>query len=189
SSFPNVTFTIGGTDFVLTPLQYISIQKDSANRYECYSVFVPDDMEDSNDNDFWILGDYFLYWFYSIFDINNNRVGFAKSISYDWTPTVASSLFLGTATSTNTTTTVKPVQTTTTTTARPTTTTTAQKVTTTSATKTTTRTTTTAHKVTTTTTKMMITTTTTTPRKNMTSTTTPYHQHKYSRRRFNNVKH
>ncbi|CAF1410249.1 unnamed protein product [Adineta steineri] len=189
SSFPNVTFTIGGTDFVLTPLQYISIQKDSANRYECYSVFVPDDMEDSNDNDFWILGDYFLYWFYSIFDINNNRVGFAKSISYDWTPTVASSLFLETATSTNTTTTVKPVQTTTTTTARPTTTTTAQKVTTTSATKTTTRTTTTtAHKVTTTTTKM-ITTTTTTPRKNMTSTTTPYHQHKYSRRRFNNVKH
>ncbi|CAF1671642.1 unnamed protein product, partial [Adineta ricciae] len=44
--------------------------------------------------------DYFLYWYYAIFDINNNRVGFAKSASYNWTPTADSSLFLGTATAT-----------------------------------------------------------------------------------------
>ncbi|CAF0752543.1 unnamed protein product [Adineta steineri] len=183
SSFPNVTFTIGGTDFVLTPLQYIIIYNVSKNSYVCYSVFVLDDMEDSDDNDFWILGDYFLYWFYSIFDINNNRVGFAKSVSYDWRQPVASSLFLGTATSSNTTTAATTARSTTATTARSTTATTARSTTAsttrsttvTTARSTTARSTTTQKSTTTYTTK-----TTTTPRKNMTSTTKPYQPHKNS---------
>ncbi|UJR20088.1 hypothetical protein I4U23_023220 [Adineta vaga] len=79
SSFPNVTFIISGTEFVLTPLQYLIIYKENGNGYVCYSTFVPDDLQDSKNNDFWILGDYFLYC-------------------------VDSSLFLGTATTTKITT-------------------------------------------------------------------------------------
>ncbi|CAF1345504.1 unnamed protein product [Adineta steineri] len=100
SSFPNVTFTIGGTAFVLTPLQYLRIHKETRTHYVCYSVFTSENVEDTNRNDFWILGDYFLFWYYSIFDISNNRIGFAQSISHNWTQSVDASLFLGTTTTT-----------------------------------------------------------------------------------------
>ncbi|CAF4753256.1 unnamed protein product [Rotaria socialis] len=93
SSFPNITFTIGDIVFILTPLQYLWITGDQSTGYICYSVFSPSDSKDSNGNLFWILGDFFLYRYYSVFDIQNNRVGFATSISYDWMPTVDSSLF------------------------------------------------------------------------------------------------
>ncbi len=83
SSFPNVTFTIGGTAFTLTPSLYLLIYGDDSNGYVCYSVFVPRDQQDSDGNSFWILGDYFLYRYYSIFDIANNQIGFAQSISYN----------------------------------------------------------------------------------------------------------
>jgi cathepsin D len=98
SSFPDVTFTIGGTSFTLTPLQYLLIYQNQRNNYVCYSVFAPSNLQDSNGNYFWILGDYFLYRYYSIFDIVNNRIGLATSASYNWTQSVDSSLFLGSAT-------------------------------------------------------------------------------------------
>ncbi|CAF4374637.1 unnamed protein product, partial [Rotaria magnacalcarata] len=88
------------TVFILTPLQYLWITGDQSTGYICYSVFSPSDSSDSNGNLFWILGDYFLYRYYSIFDILNNRVGFATSISYDWMPTVDSSLFPTSSTTT-----------------------------------------------------------------------------------------
>ncbi|CAF1611787.1 unnamed protein product [Rotaria magnacalcarata] len=100
SSFPNVTFTIGDTVFILTPLQYLWITGDQSTGCICYSVFSPSDSSDSNGNLFWILGDYFLYRYYSVFDILNNRVDFATSISYDWMPTVDSSLFPTSSTTT-----------------------------------------------------------------------------------------
>ncbi len=98
SSFPNVTFTINGTAFALTPLQYLKIQKNGNGTYECYTVFLPQDAGD--DNPLWTLGDYFLYGYYSIFDIANNQVGFATSISYNWTQSIDPSLFRGSAATT-----------------------------------------------------------------------------------------
>ncbi|UJR38729.1 hypothetical protein I4U23_031394 [Adineta vaga] len=83
SSFPNVTFNIGDTLFTLTPLQYLIMYGDTSNNYVCYSVFTPKDQQDSYGNSIWILGDYFLYRYYAIFDIVNNQVGFAQSISYN----------------------------------------------------------------------------------------------------------
>ncbi|CAF3334795.1 unnamed protein product [Rotaria socialis] len=101
SSFPNITFTIGDTVFILKPLQYLWITGDQSAGYICYSVFSPSDSTDSNGNLFWILGDFFLYRYYSVFDIQNNRVGFSTSISYDWMPTVDSSLFPTSSTTTH----------------------------------------------------------------------------------------
>ncbi len=43
SSFPNVTFTIGGTEFILTGQQYLTIQADTSDGYICYGVFLPSD--------------------------------------------------------------------------------------------------------------------------------------------------
>jgi len=109
SSFPNVIFTIGDTEFILTPQQYLTIHADESNGYICYSVFYSSSLEDSSSNSLWILGDYFLYRYYSIYDIVNNRIGLAKSISYDGTKSVNSSLFPK-----STTTTIIPESTTTT---------------------------------------------------------------------------
>ena len=105
SSFPNVIFTIGGTAFTLTPLQYLTIYKEGANSYVCYSVFLPMDAPDSQGNLYWVFGDYFLYRFVTIYDIRKNRVGFATSISYNFTQSVDPSLFSGSATAETTTTT------------------------------------------------------------------------------------
>ncbi|CAF0899524.1 unnamed protein product [Didymodactylos carnosus] len=94
SSFPNVTFTISNQRFVITPLQYIRIFGDN-NTYLCTTAFQGADDRDSSKRPIWILGDYFLVRFYSIYDIGKNRVGFAKSVSYSFLQTVPSSLFKG----------------------------------------------------------------------------------------------
>ncbi|CAF4239427.1 unnamed protein product, partial [Adineta steineri] len=107
SSLPNVTFNIAGGIFTLTPSQYLvvyyddstdynnstnsdnstsydnSTNYDNSTSYICYSVFTPCNTNDSYNNSIWILGDYFLRRYYSIFDIVNNRIGFAQSISYN----------------------------------------------------------------------------------------------------------
>ena len=88
-----MTFLIGGTTFTLTPLQYLIINKDQSDSYTCSSIFYPIDVTDSAGNSLWVLGDYFLYRYYSIYDIVNNQIGFAKSISYDYVENIDSSLF------------------------------------------------------------------------------------------------
>jgi hypothetical protein len=76
--FPNVTFVIGGQTFTLSVLQYFLILYNGQN-FVCYSVFGV-----SPAANLWILGDYFLSRFYSVYDIGQNRVGFATSISYNY---------------------------------------------------------------------------------------------------------
>ena len=95
SSFPDVTFKINGQPFILTPLQYMVILKFGRKNYACYSIFVPVNINDSRGELFWILGNYFLFRFYSVFDLENNRVGFARSIAYNWTQRYDSVLFAG----------------------------------------------------------------------------------------------
>ncbi|CAF4211326.1 unnamed protein product, partial [Adineta steineri] len=90
--FPNVTFTISGQTFTLSVLQYFLIFQNGQN-FVCYSVFNYSPL-----NNIWILGDYFLSRFYSIFDINQNRVGFATSISYNYTPYIYPQTFQSTTT-------------------------------------------------------------------------------------------
>ena len=69
---PDVTFTVGGNDFTLTPEQYVlNVQG------ECLSGFMGIALPKPN---MWILGDVFLSTYYSVFDYGNKQVGFAKSV-------------------------------------------------------------------------------------------------------------
>ena len=73
NSLPDITITIAGTPFTLTSQQYV--QKVGTNT--CISSFVPMRVSDINSRPLWILGDAFLNQFYSAYDYDNHRVGFA----------------------------------------------------------------------------------------------------------------
>ncbi|CAF4524166.1 unnamed protein product, partial [Rotaria sp. Silwood2] len=92
SDFPDVEFSIGNITFTLSVLQYLLILKDDDN-YVCYTVFQGVDLRDNRGNLIWILGDYFLSRFYSIYDVNRNQIGLAKSISYNYLQIHPKSLF------------------------------------------------------------------------------------------------
>ncbi|CAO3695755.1 unnamed protein product [Umbelopsis ramanniana] len=78
SSLKNISFTIGGTVFTLTPAEYILPQAQVANwggtAGKYYSLI--GDLGTETGLDF-ILGQKFLENYYSVFDTTNSRVGFA----------------------------------------------------------------------------------------------------------------
>ncbi|XP_017026048.1 cathepsin D [Drosophila kikkawai] len=69
---PDVYLDIGGTIFTLTPKEYI-IKVKSKGRTVCISGF-----EYLQGNLYWILGDIFIGKFYTVFDMGNERIGFAE---------------------------------------------------------------------------------------------------------------
>ncbi|GCC34021.1 hypothetical protein chiPu_0012494 [Chiloscyllium punctatum] len=79
SSMPDVTFTIGGVDYVLPPQAYTLQEEDEWGRIYCSSGFQGMDIPPPA-GPFWILGDVFIGSYYAVFDRGNNRVGLAKSI-------------------------------------------------------------------------------------------------------------
>ncbi|CAM5170820.1 unnamed protein product [Eretmochelys imbricata] len=69
---PTISFTINGVSFPLPPTAYIL----SNNGY-CSAGVMPTYLPSQNGQPLWILGDVFLRQYCSVYDMGNNRIGFA----------------------------------------------------------------------------------------------------------------
>jgi len=89
NSVPNITFTVGGTAFTLNKFAQLVEQGLysafglSSSNYYAWITNGGTDVQDVN----FIIGQKFLERFYSVFDTNNNRVGFATTANSN--PTAA----------------------------------------------------------------------------------------------------
>jgi cathepsin D len=77
-AMPNVTFTLAGTEFSLSPKEYV-LQVTSGNSTECISGFLGIDIP-SPPGPLYILGDVFISAYYTIFDFGGSQVRFARAI-------------------------------------------------------------------------------------------------------------
>ncbi len=75
-NLPNLTWTIDGLDYVMTPNDYVLSVTDGTDT-QCVLGVIGGDFP-ANFN-YFILGDSFMRKYYSFFDKKNNRVGFIES--------------------------------------------------------------------------------------------------------------
>jgi len=77
SKLPNVEITLAGKVYTLTPKDYV-LEIDQGGEKQCISGFMGLNLPARMGN-FWILGDVFMGAYYTIFDMGNKQVGFAKA--------------------------------------------------------------------------------------------------------------
>ncbi|NXG31585.1 PEPC protein, partial [Dromaius novaehollandiae] len=75
-SLPTLTFVISGTSFPLSPSAYM-LESDSSY---CVVGIEATYLSSESGQPLWILGDVFLRSYYSVYDQDNNRVGFATAV-------------------------------------------------------------------------------------------------------------
>ena len=77
STMPDVEITLAGKVYTLTPKDYV-LEIDQGGEKQCISGFMGLNLPARMGN-FWILGDVFMGAYYTIFDMGNKQVGFAKA--------------------------------------------------------------------------------------------------------------
>jgi hypothetical protein len=81
---PDLIFTVGDQLLRLTADQYIYSEIDPSNNNTilCYLAIIGVPIYSENGDRLWILGDTFMSYYYTTFDLGKRRIGFAKSVSY-----------------------------------------------------------------------------------------------------------
>ena len=82
--FGNLTFVIDGHDYDVPSHHFMDLYHDvyMPGDSVCMTSISALDIEQEGTQNLFIVGDTFMQLFYTIFDRQNNKVGFAKSIIY-----------------------------------------------------------------------------------------------------------
>jgi len=75
STYPDFVFTLGGQEYSLTAYEYI-LQITAGGKTQCQLGIMALDTP----GNLFILGDSFIKSYYTHFDVQNKRVGFAKAV-------------------------------------------------------------------------------------------------------------
>ena len=80
-SYPSIAFKMQGKDFELDAEHlFLSIGEMDGKDYCMFGINADPGLEDPN-HSYWLLGDVFLGQFYSVWDVPNQKIGFANSVT------------------------------------------------------------------------------------------------------------